>query len=179
MPPPEVAIVTRGPQEPAISRPPFPEAEPESGSAAEAGEAPASAAADQELRFAQGLIGMPREAQRKVYAQVENLYLQDRTPQNLVRYALLAVVAGAERPAAASRARADLRTYLDPKSGTAGSDPLAPLAVLLLRVLDDREQLTAQYIAQNDLLQKKLDELKAIEQQLLERSESTRPNPPP
>jgi hypothetical protein len=145
---------------------------PQQGSGAEAETARPEAMAEHDLlRFGQGFVALSREAQRQVFAQAEALYGRDRDPPNLVRYALLAALMGGERPAGSNRLRADLRAYLEADPGAASERELAPLASLLLRVLDEREQLTAQFAAQNDLLQKKLDELKAIERQLLERND--------
>ena len=178
-PPANVAVVEPATPEPAAEQPSGPPVEQPLQAKPGALPSHTPSAADLELRFMEGFLGMSREAQRRVYAQVEATYLQDRAPRNLVRYALLTVATGTDHPASVSRVRTDLRGYLEPGGdGAAADNGLVPLAALLLRVLDDREQLTAQYVAQTDQLQKKLDELKAIEQQLLERSESTRPNPP-
>jgi hypothetical protein len=140
--------------------------------------ADASPALSELLRFAQGTLALPKEAQRRVLAQTEDVYAQDRTPANLIRCALLTAALGSERSVAASRIRADLRAYLE-RSDEGAQDSLLPLASLLLHVLDAREEMAAQLIAQNDLLQRKLDELKAIEQQLLERNEPQRHEGPP
>lgn len=130
------------------------------------------------LRYVHGFLALSRDAQRRIFGQVEGLYVKERTPQNLIRYGLVSAVAGSDRPAAVNRARSDLRAYVESRSAGVNDDDLVPLASLVLRILDDREQLTSELVAQNDILQKKIDELKAIEQQLLERSDSNQVNTP-
>lgn len=122
------------------------------------------------VQFAYLWLGLSREAQRQEFLESEALYLQDGTPYNLVRYALLTALRGSERPGAAKRVRGDLRNYIETYNGSDTPGEFVPLARLLLHLLDEREQLLGQLTAQNETLQRQLDELKAIEEQLRDRA---------
>lgn len=131
---------------------------------------PAPPSAEERMvHFAHTWLGLSKEAQRQEFLQSEALYLKEGTPYNLVRYALLTTLRGSERPGSTKRVRGELRSYIDEHNGTDERGEFVPLARLLLHVLEEREQLLGQLTAQNETLQRQLDELKAIEEQLRDR----------
>ena len=172
-PPPESPhIVEIPPPEPALDpSPPIPPDTAHEAQQPDEGLAPAPKPGPEEamVQFAHIWLGLSREAQRQEFVQSEAIYLRDGTPYNLVRYALLTTLRGSERPGAAKRVRSDLRQYVETHNGSDTPDEYVPLARLLLHILDEREQLVTQFTAQNETLQRQLDELKAIEEQLRDR----------
>lgn len=127
---------------------------------------------DEVLLFGHNWLGLSEEAQRQELAQAELAWSNTRTDLALVRYALLTALSRPVQPGASDRVRNELRNWLAQQKTMIGQDELAPLAGMLLYLLDDREQLISEMMMQIDEVQRKLDELRAIEQQMRER-EST------
>lgn len=121
------------------------------------------------LREAEQFAGRPAEQQRHMLAEAEASYDLEPTPLALVRYALLQSMSGPDRQLSAETA-ARLRDMLAVVADPADRD-LNALTRLLVHVLDEREHL----LAQNMELQRKLNQLKAIEQQLGDREGAETP----
>ena len=154
--PPETAVAPEG-EKPA----------PESASHA-VPELPAARSLDL-LHDAERFAGLPPDAQRQTLAEAETRRNVEQTPPALLRYALLLSLSDADRQAGTAAAAA-LRDFLAAPPGAPDPD-LTALARVLLRVFDEREHL----LAQNVELQRKLDQLKAIEQQLGDRDGADAP----
>lgn len=122
------------------------------------------------VHFGRFYLDLSPEARRQEFTQTEERYLQDSSPRNLLRYALLATLNGIERPGASRRLRADLRAYIEGSGDRDGNEDVVPLARVLLHILEERDQLLRQLSARNENLQRKLDELKDIERQLRDRA---------
>lgn len=121
------------------------------------------------LDRANGYLAQPPETQRQEFARTEANYLGDPSDLNLIHHALLAALTRPEHPGAYQRVRSDLGVWLRQQETTDDTTGIVPLARVVLHLLDERERLMAQLTSQNEELQHKLDELKAIEQQLRER----------
>lgn len=133
----------------------------------------ALAARTQELlREAEQYTGLPPETQQRILAEAELKLDLEQTPHALVRHTLLLSVSEPDRQSSAEAA-ARLRDLLD--APAAADRELEALARLLMHVLDEREHL----LAQNVELQRKLNQLKAIEQQLGDRDGADAPQPAP
>jgi len=125
------------------------------------------------LHEAERFAGLTPDAQQPVLAEAQLRHDREQTPLTLVRLALLLSVSEPDRQDSADAA-ARLRNLLDaPPDASAGD--LEALARLLMQVLDEREHL----LAQNAELQRKLNQLKAIEQQLGDRDGADAPQPVP
>ncbi len=134
---------------------------------------------------------LTEEAQRRELTEVKERYRQRRSPDNLMRLALLMALSDTYRPDGA-HVRTRLRDYVKQDNDRGGQ--WAPLASLLLHVLDERTRLLQetrtlrrkldqheadvrrlndkldQHKADEQRLSDKLNQLKAIEQKLNERS---------
>lgn len=118
------------------------------------------------LRYAEQYAGMSPEAQHQTIAEAETRYNVEQTSFSLLRYALLLSLSEPDRQTDAGTV-ARLRDLLArPVVGDDDKDVI-PFAQLLAHVLDEREHL----LVQNAELQRKLNQLKAIEQQLGDRVE--------
>jgi hypothetical protein len=106
--------------------------------------------------------------------RAEKRYRQHQTAYNLIQLALLTVM---DDPGHGDtdQIRAGLRNHIKQHRGDVPADDLVPLAVFLTHVLDQRDLL----MEENDTLQKKLDELKAIEQKLNEQNKREMIQVPP
>lgn len=122
------------------------------------------------MHFGQSWLELSPEARRQEFTQAEERYLQDASPGNLLRHALLVTLNGVDRPGASQRVRAELRTYIAQANGAGAEADFVPLARVLLHILAERDQIFGQLTAQNETLQRKLDELKDIERQLRDRA---------
>ncbi len=122
------------------------------------------------LRQASVWLELEPAARQQEFTDAQRSYAEAPTDIQLVRLGLYATLTTPEQPGTWQKLRDTLRERI-PRMDT-GDDELHALAVVLLRILDDRERLMAQLTSQNEELQRKLNELKAIEQQLHER-EST------
>ncbi len=112
-------------------------------------------------------VGVPADELRKEYAAAQTAFNKERTAINRLRYAWLAALLG---PAAGDEAR--LQGLLEPlvaKGGLAASHPLRPLVEVLLAQIAERNRQLREEQKRADALQQKLDALKAIEKQLLDR----------
>lgn len=121
------------------------------------------------LQQANRYFTLSPDAQHLEFVRAETLYLNDSSDINLVRLGLYAVLTHTDRTGNHQRVRNDLRARLSLNQTPVGEDDLHPLAEVALHLLDERERLMAQLTSRNEELQHKLDELKAIEQQLRER----------
>jgi hypothetical protein len=128
---------------------------------------------DQEQSLAL-LIEMTRSASappddlRKDFVNAQNAFNKDKSHVNRMRYAWLSGLLGA---AAGDDAR--LQGLLEPlfakSGGLAVMHPLRPVADLLFAQLTERTRQVREEQKRADALQQKLDALKAIEKQLLDR----------
>jgi hypothetical protein len=128
---------------------------------------------DQEQSLAL-LIEMSRSANasaddlRKDFTASQNAFNKDRTPVNRMRYAWLSALLG---PAAGDDAR--LLGLLEPlvakTGGLAVTHPLRAVADVLVAQVAERTRQVREEQKRADALQQKLDALKAIEKQLLDR----------
>lgn len=145
---------------------------------------PASPAPEVQLvQYANAWISLSREAQRQEFLESEARYLKSGEASDLIHHAMLSVLRTPERAGTTKRVRGDLRRYLEsaaegPGEAPTGTDQgtvkdeFVPIARILLYLLDEREQTISQLTAQNETLQRQLDELKAIEEQLRDRTGS-------
>jgi hypothetical protein len=117
-------------------------------------------------------LALSREAQRQEYLRAESLYQQSGSLRDLVDLALLAALRNPERPETTRRIRSNLRAHVEQNAQAGGNDELTAIARPLLQILDERERLLGQLATQNETLQHQLNELKAIEEQLRDRSGS-------
>jgi len=118
--------------------------------------------------------GLSESERRSALVREEKRYRQTRTPYNLVRLAMLMTMID---PAGEDTAPvlADLRGYVKERRGDLPHKDMAALAALLSHALEQRSQL----LEQNGILQKKLNELKAIEQKLNEQNKRDMIQVPP
>jgi hypothetical protein len=121
------------------------------------------------LRQAEHYLALSPEAQDLEYTRVEANRQADPTGPNLIHLALLAALTAPERPGAYDALRDELDDWLTQQDKGSNEGNLLPFAGIVLHLLEERERLMAQLTSQNEELQHKLDELKAIEQQLRER----------
>lgn len=120
------------------------------------------------------LIEMSRSASasaddiRKDFTAAQNAFNKDRTPINRMRYAWLSALLG---PAAGDDAR--LLGLLEPlvakTGGLAANHPLRAVADVIVAQIAERTRQVREEQKRADALQQKLDALKAIEKQLLDR----------
>lgn len=105
---------------------------------------------------------------RKDFAAAGALFNKERSHVNRLRYAWLSALLG---PAAGDDAR--LQGLLEPLmakgSGLAASHPLRAVADVLLAQIGERARQVREEQKRADALQQKLDALKAIEKQMLDR----------
>jgi hypothetical protein len=105
---------------------------------------------------------------RKDFVAAQGLFNKDKTSVNRLRYAWLSALMG---PAAGDDAR--LQGLLEPlvakTGGFAASHPLRSIADVLLVQIAERARQVRDEQKRGDALQQKLDALKAIEKQLLDR----------
>lgn len=105
---------------------------------------------------------------RKDFTAAQNAFNKDRTPVNRMRYAWLSALLG---PAAGDDAR--LQGLLEPlvakTGGLASTHPLRAVADVLIAQVAERARQVREEQKRADALQQKLDALKAIEKQLLDR----------
>jgi hypothetical protein len=125
------------------------------------------------LRDAALFTALSPDEQQQAVAAAELRHSMERTPLTLVHYALLLSLSEPDRQSSAGAA-AQLRDMLDASPGAADRE-LVALARLLMHALDEREHM----LAQNVELQRKLNQLKAIEQQLGDRDGTDAPQPAP
>lgn len=133
------------------------------------------------VHYANAWLSLSREAQRQEFLETEARYLKNGATSDLMHYAMLSVLRAPERANTTKRVRGDLRRYLENGTGTEAPvetgvdvthDEFMPMAKVLLYLLEEREQTLGQLTAQNETLQRQLDELKAIEEQLRDRTGS-------
>lgn len=117
------------------------------------------------IQFGDAWLGSPDELRNHQYQQVRAEYEQSRDFGVLVQLGLLTTLRGNDR-AAMTRVSDEIRSRL---ADGAGEHPLAPLARIVLRILDENARVIGRLTTQNETLQRQLDELKAIEEQLRER----------
>ena len=105
---------------------------------------------------------------RKEYNAAQNAFNKERTPVNRMRYAWLSALLG---PGAGDDARLQglLEPLLAKNGGLAATHPLRPVADVLLAQIAERTRQVRDEQKRADALQQKLDALKAIEKQLLDR----------
>lgn len=137
-------------------------------------EAPAQARTLELLRDAAQYSGLPPDTQREAIEDAETRLNIEQTPHALVRFALLLSLSEPNRQSDADTS-ARLRNLIARPPADADSAELAPLAQVLARLLDDRGRMAAQ----NAELKHKLNQLKAIEQQLGDRDGADMPPPAP
>ena len=105
---------------------------------------------------------------RKEFSGAQNAFNKDKSSVNRLRFAWLSALLG---PAAGDDAR--LSGLLDPlvakTGGLALTHPLRPIADLILVQISERTRQVREEQKRADALQQKLDALKAIEKQLLDR----------
>ncbi|MDX9740436.1 MAG: hypothetical protein RBT81_04545 [Gammaproteobacteria bacterium] len=130
---------------------------------------PDAAAESAVIQFADAWLELADEARSRQYQQARADYESSADFDDLVRLGLLTTLRTNDR-AAASRINDEIRSRLE----TDAEHALAPLARVVLRILDERARAIGRLAAQNETLQRQLDELKAIEEQLRERG---RPEP--
>ena len=110
----------------------------------------------------------PAEDLRKDFVAAQNVFNKDKSNVNRLRYAWLSGLLG---PTAGDDAR--LQGLLEPLLAKAGglpvAHPLRPVADLLFAQLSERTRQVREEQKKADALQQKLDALKAIEKQLLDR----------
>lgn len=128
--------------------------------------------AEEMTQRANAWLTLSREAQRQEFQRAEARYQQSGSPQDLIDLALLAALRNPERAETAKRIRGNLRNHIEQGINAGENDEITPLARLLLQILDERERLIGQLTSQNETLQNQLNELKAIEEQLRDRSGS-------
>ncbi|MDR2877627.1 MAG: hypothetical protein LBV36_06280 [Chromatiales bacterium] len=133
---------------------------------------PTTPAIEEQLtEYANIWLNLSREAQRQELLEAEARYLKSAAIPDLIHYAMLYVLRPAERAGTTKRVRSDLRRYLESATASADTttDDLMPIARVLLYLLDEREQMLVQLTSQIETLQRQLDDLKAIEEQLRDR----------
>jgi hypothetical protein len=105
---------------------------------------------------------------RKEFAGAQNAFNKDKSSVNRLRFAWLSALLG---PAAGDDAR--LSGLVEPlvakTGGLALTHPLRPVADLILTQISERTRQVREEQKRADALQQKLDALKAIEKQLLDR----------
>ena len=105
---------------------------------------------------------------RKEFTAAQNTFNKDKSPVNRMRFAWLSALLG---PAAGDDAR--LSGLLEPlvakSGGLASTHPLRPVADVMLIQISERTRQVREEQKRADALQQKLDALKAIEKQLLDR----------
>lgn len=172
---PEIPLLPKAPSEPTVSQtiyvPVYVEVEKKS--PPPPAPEPVKLPEDQEQSLAL-LIEMTRSASasadelRKDFTASQNAFNKDRTPVNRMRYAWLSALLG---PAAGDDAR--LQGLLEPlvakTGGLTASHPLRAVADVLIAQLAERTRQVRDEQKRADALQQKLDALKAIEKQLLDR----------
>jgi hypothetical protein len=121
------------------------------------------------LRQAEHYLALSPDAQNLEFTRVEANHQADPSDLNLIHLALLAALTAPEGPGAYDAVRGELGDWLAQQDKGTNKDDLLPFARIVLHLLEERERLMAQLTSQNEELQHKLDELKAIEQQLRER----------
>ncbi len=136
--------------------------------------APAQAGTLELLRDAAQYSSLPPDIQHDVIEGAETRLNIEQTPLALVRFALLLSLSEPNRQSDADTS-ARLRELLAQPPADTDSAGLAPLAQVLARLLDDRGRMAAQ----NAELKHKLNQLKAIEQQLGDRDGADMPTPAP
>lgn len=128
------------------------------------GDAPDPGSETAVIQFADAWLELAGEARSQQYQDAEANYRKSGAFDDLVRLGLLTALRTDDR-ATATRVRTDLRGRLE----TEDQHALAPFGRVVLRMLDERERAIGRLASQNDTLQRQLDELKAIEEQLRDR----------
>ena len=105
---------------------------------------------------------------RKEFSGAQNAFNKDKSSLNRLRYVWLSALLG---PAAGDDARLSglLEPLIAKTGGLALTHPLRPVADLLLTQISERTRQVREEQKRADALQQKLDALKAIEKQLLDR----------
>ena len=105
---------------------------------------------------------------RKDYNAAQNSFNKERTPVNRMRLAWLSALLG---PGAGddSRLQGLLEPLLAKNGGLAANHPLRAVADVLMAQIGERTRQVREEQKRADALQQKLDALKAIEKQLLDR----------
>ncbi|MGL5003387.1 MAG: hypothetical protein ACRDAM_10655, partial [Casimicrobium sp.] len=119
------------------------------------------------LEIARVSNGNTEEA-RKELATAQAAYNRDRSAVNRMRLALLSSLAANTTPDD-SRLQALLEPLVAKVGGLPGNHPIRPVAEMLLVQLNERNRQVREQAKKVDELQQKLDALKAIEKQLLDR----------
>ncbi|MBK9131173.1 MAG: hypothetical protein IPM20_05980 [Gammaproteobacteria bacterium] len=136
--------------------------------------APAAVRIAELLREAAAYGASSPEEQRTVLEEAETRRAHEQTPQALVRFALLQSLSEANRQADIDTSSRLLDLLAEPSMEGNDAD-LVPLTQLLAHILGERGRLAAQ----NAELTRKLNQLKAIEQQLGDRDGADMPPPAP
>ena len=105
---------------------------------------------------------------RKEFSGAQNAFNKDKSSLNRLRFAWLSALLG---PAAGDDARLSglLEPLIAKTGGLAPTHPLRPVADLMLAQISERTRQVRDEQKKADALQQKLDALKAIEKQLLDR----------
>lgn len=152
--PQEAAAPLPAPEPPPSTPAPIPEPQPEISAA------PAAAAAL--IRDAAAFGELPPVQQQDRLKAAAAAYRRQGSPDALLRLALYSALVGPQETAD-DGVRADLAAYIErARSGREEDAQLLPLARYTAGLLDQRDELVAAKAA----LQRKLDELKAIEERL-------------
>ena len=105
---------------------------------------------------------------RKEFSSAQNAFNKDKSSVNRLRFAWLSALLG---PTAGDDARLSglLEPLIAKTGGLALTHPLRPVAELILTQISERTRQVREEQKRADALQQKLDALKAIEKQLLDR----------
>ncbi len=171
---PEIPLLPKAPATPAVTQTVYVPVyvEVEKPAAVVPAPEPIKLPEDQEQSLAL-LIEMARSANaspddlRKDFLASQTAFNKDKSSVNRMRYAWISGLLG---PAAGDDAR--LQGLLEPlvaKGGFAATHPLRPVADVMLSQLNERTRQLKEEQKKADALQQKLDALKAIEKNLLDR----------
>jgi hypothetical protein len=108
------------------------------------------------------------EEARKELAAAQAVYAKDRSLNNRVRVAMYSALA-ANTTSDDSRLQALLEPLVAKVGGLPQSHPMRPVAEMLLAQISERNRQVREQTKKTEELQQKLDALKAIEKQLLDR----------
>lgn len=124
------------------------------------------------IQFASAWLDHDENEQQAVLQAAEAQFARSGSLDDLVRVGLLAAVRGGDDRT--QRVRDALRRLLEAEP----AHDLAPLGRVLLGIMDEQERQVRRLAAESETLQRQLDELKAIEEQLRERGRPELIQPP-
>ncbi len=119
------------------------------------------------LELTRATNGSVEEA-RKELAAAQSLYAKDRSLNNRIRVAMYSALA-ANNTSDDSRLQGLLEPLVAKVGGLPQTHPIRPVAEMLLTQIAERNRQVREQTKKTDELQQKLDALKAIEKQLLDR----------